>query len=342
MTELIKFCSKNMPYWNHTSVEGYTLGECRATAPQEVAFTIASVIAINQECIKAGLNPDDFVPRYSPHLWAGNDFFETIAKLRAFRRVWAKIHRERFGCKNPKSLQTRFFVQTAGSALTAQQPLNNTIRAAFHTLAAVLGGANTLHTDAYDEVYCVPTEEAATLALRTQQIIQHETNATKVGDPLAGSYYVEWLTSKIEEEAYKLIAQVDRIGYIKAWESGWFRGELTQRAFEWRKQVENGEETIVGVNKYVTGEELKIPVFKIEPSTEETAIERVKKFRDERDNTKVKEALNSLRQTAKKVNEEWPEGGDLMPSVIEAARANATLGEMTDVLREVFGWGYAF
>jgi methylmalonyl-CoA mutase N-terminal domain/subunit len=188
----------------------------------------------------------------------------------------------------------------------------------------------------------VPTEEAATLALRTQQIIQHETNATKVGDPLAGSYYVEWLTSKIEEEAYKLIAQVDRIGYIKAWESGWFRGELTQRAFEWRKQVENGEETIVGVNKYVTGEELKIPVFKIEPSTEETAIERVKKFRDERDNTKVKEALNSLRQTAKKVNEEWPEGGDLMPSVIEAARANATLGEMTDVLREVFGWGYAF
>jgi len=342
MAEFIKFCSRNMPRWNTTNIAGYFMEEAGGNAIQEAAFTMATGIAITEACVKAGLHPDDFLPRIGFQFAQGNDFLEEIAKIRAIRKMWAKINKERFGCENPRSMQVRMHIHTSGCSLMAQQPLVNIIRAAFHTLGAVLSGTNALHTSAYDEALGLPTEESATLALRTQQIVLDETHIPNVSDPLAGSYYLEWLTSKIEEEAMKLIEKIDEIGYTKAWETGWFKNELASSAYKWREDMDKGDRVVVGVNKYVSDEEQKVPVFRIDPKIEQTAVERVREFRARRDSGKTGAALDRLKETAKKINDEWPDGGDLMPSIIEAAKADATLGEMQGILKEVFGWGYAY
>ncbi len=343
MVEFIKYCSRNMPRWNTTNLCGYFVEEAGGTGVQEAAFTIATGIAIAEECVKIGLAPDDFLPRFGFQLSQSNDFFEEIARVRAIRRMWAKVTKERFGCKNPRSMQVRSHSHTSGCSLTAQQPMVNIIRATIHTLGAVLAGTNSIHTSAYDEALGIPTEESAELALRTQQVILHETNIPNVSDPLAGSYYVEWLTSEVEKEAMKLIGKIDEIGYIKCWEKGWFKQELFRSAYNWRESVDKGERIIVGLNKYQKEEEgKKVPVFQIDPRVEEIAVQRVREYRKNRDQAKVKQSLENLEKVVTEVKEEWPRGGDLMPAVVEAARAQATLGEMSGVLKKVFGWGYAY
>ena len=339
MAEFIKFCCRNMPQWNHTNIVSYYVEESGGTAIQEAGFAIAAGIAITEECRKTGLEPDEFLPRVGFQIAQAADFFEEVAKVRAMRRVWAKVNRERFGCKNPRSLHLRMHSQTSGVTLTAQQPLNNVVRTTLETLGAVLSGTNSIQTNSYLEALSTPTEESHILALRTQQIILHETNIPNVSDPLAGSYYVEWLTSKMEEEIFLVIEQIDkRGGFVKCWESGWFKEEITKSAYEWREKIDRGEKIIVGLNKYVTEKEQKVPVFKY-PEIEEEALRRLKEYKEKRDNEKLKGALQRLRKVAVLVNETWPEhSGELMPAVIEAAKAEATLGELQGILREVFGW----
>jgi len=236
-------------------------------------------------------------------------------------------------------MQARIFVQTAGSSLTAQQPLNNVVRAAFQTLGAILGGANAVQTDAYDEALSIPTEEAAVLALRTQQIVRHETNVPNVSDPLAGSYYLEWLTNRIETEAFDLIQKIDNMGgYIKCWGNGWLSKELRDSAYEWREKVNSGVETVVGVNKYLTGETQEIPIFSVDESIGKTAAERVVEYRNQRDGDKTRTALKSLRQAAIKVDQGMGGEGYLLPALIDAFRAEATLGEAMEVIKEIFGF----
>jgi len=339
MAEFIKFCCRNMPQWNHTNIVSYYVEESGGNAIQEAGFAIAAGIAITEECIKAGLEPDEFLPRFGFQIAQASDFFEEIAKVRAMRRVWAKVNKERFGCKNPRSLHLRIHSQTSGVTLTAQQPLNNVIRTTLETLGAVLSGTNSIQTNSYLEALSTPTEESHILALRTQQIILHETNIPNVSDPLAGSYYVEWLTSKMEEEIFKVIEQVDKMGgFIKCWESGWFKDEITKSAYKWRERIDKGEKVIVGLNKYVTEKEQKVPVFKY-PEIEDEAVKRLKEYKEKRDNEKLKTALKRLKEVATLVDGTWPEhSGELMPAVIETAKAEATLGELQGVLREVFGW----
>ncbi len=342
MVELIKYCTKFMPQWNTITFVGYNMEEAGANAVQELAFTLMAAMAVAEKCVEAGLDPDRFLPRFGFYMSCSSDFFENIAKLRALRRMWAKINKDRFGCKNSKALQSRFLVQTAGSSLTAKQPLNNIVRVTLETLSAVLAGANAIWSVGYDEALALPTEESAIMGLRTQQIIAHETNIPNVCDPLSGCYYVEWLTHKIEEEAYKLICEVNTAEeYIRRCENGWFKSQIESKAYEWHRSVEQGERVIVGVNKYQVEEGGRKPIFRINPKAEEIAIERVKKFRTERNNAKTREALTKLREEAQRVNEKWPRGGDLMEAIIEAVRGEATLGEICEVLKEVFGWGYA-
>lgn len=339
ITEFIIFCCKNMPQWNHTNIVSYYVEESGGSAVQEAGFAIAAGIAISEECVKAGLDPDVFLQRFGFQIAQASDFFEEIAKVRAMRRVWAKVNKERFGCKNPKALHLRMHSQTSGVTLTAQQPLNNVIRTTLETLGAVLSGTNSIQTNSYLEALSTPTEESHILALRTQQIILHETNIPNVSDPLAGSYYVETLTSKIEKEIFKIIEQVDEMGgFTKCWESGWFKDEITKSAYKWREKVTSGEKTIVGLNKYVTEEQQKVPVFKY-PDIEEEAVRRLNEYKEKRDNKKLEQALTKLREVAAMVDETWPEhSGELMPAVIEAARAEATLGELQNALKDVFGW----
>jgi methylmalonyl-CoA mutase N-terminal domain/subunit len=339
MVELIAYCTREMPQWNTTNISGYCMIEAGGSPVHETAFVMATSIALTDKCIQAGLNPDDFLPRFGFHIAQGNDFLENIAKLRAIRRMWAKINQNRFNCSNPKAMQARIFVQTAGSSLTAQQPLNNIVRAAFQTLGAILGGANAVQTDAYDEALSIPTEAAAVLALRTQQIVRHETNVPNVSDPLAGSYYLEWLTNRIESDAFNLIQKIDDMGgYIKCWNNGWLSGELRKSAYEWREKVNSGVEAVVGVNKYVTGETQKVPVFSVDESIGKIAAERIIRYRNQRDSTKTKSALENLRQAAIKIDQGTGGEGYLMPALIDAFRAKATLGEAMEVIKAVFGF----
>jgi methylmalonyl-CoA mutase N-terminal domain/subunit len=274
------------------------------------------------------------------------DLFEEIAKLRAFRRLWAKTFKEKFNCQDPRSLQIRMMVQTAGSSLTRQQPLLNIARVAIEALGAVLGGADSIWTCSHDEEYEIPSREAALIALRTQQMILEETNIPKVSDPLAGSYYLEWLTNQIEQEATKFLKRIDELGgYIRCWETGWFKGETERNAKDYRAKFEKGEEIVVGVNKYtgaVSEESQKVQLFKYDPGWEESVRERVILYKERRDNAKTEAALANLKNICKKVDEEWPKGPDLMPALIETARAETTFGEMMIVLKEVFGYGYAY
>ncbi len=344
--ELIKYATQNMPRWNHTNLCGYLYGEMAATPAQELGIVLAQAIELVEEGIKAGLNPDDFVSRFSSQVHVGMDFFEEIAKLRAWRRMWAKIMRERFNCKDPRSLQYRIHVHTGGSALTAQQPLNNITRAALQVLATALGGAQSNHTCSYDEAIGLPSEEAVRYAIRVNQIILHESGIAKVVDPLGGSYYVEWLTNKleseardkVEEEAQKMIKDIEgRGGFVRCIESGWIRALLERQSIKWRQEVDSGERIIVGLNKFKSEEEIEIPPFTLDlEEIEGRAIERIKRWKANRDKGKVGDALERVKEAIQKYDS-TEKAGILMPTLIEAARARCTLGEMMGAIVEVTG-----
>lgn len=330
--DLIEHCARRMPRWNPISISGYHIREAGANAVQELAFTFANAIAYVEGALERGLKVDEFAPRISFFFAAHNDFFEEIAKFRAARRIWAKIMRERFGAEKPRSCMLRFHTQTAGSTLTAQQPLINVVRVAIQALAAVLGGTQSLHTNAFDEALCLPSEEAALVALRTQQIIAYESGVANTVDPLAGSYYVEWLTNEVEERVWRYLERIEALGgAVRAVEKGFMQREIARSAYEQQRAVEAGDIVVVGVNKFVVKEPMRVELLKVDPRIEEKQIERLRKLKARRDAGEVEEALNALRRAAEKGDE------NLMPYMLKAVKARATIGEMFAVLREVFG-----
>jgi len=332
VTDIFEYCSQHMPQWNTISISGYHIREAGATAVQEVAFTLANAIAYVQAAIDRGLDLDRFAGRLSFFFASHNNFFEEIAKFRAARKLWAKIMRERFKAKNPASWMLRFHTQTSGVSLTAQQPYNNIVRVALQALAAVLGGTQSLHTNSFDEAYALPSEQAVTVALRTQQIIAYESGVAETIDPLGGSYYVEYLTNQIEEKAAKYIEQIDEMGgAVAAIEKGFMQREIVESAYRFQREVETKKRIIVGVNEFITEEETPIKILQIDPEIEKKLVERLKKIRQQRNQTKVKEMLDKLRSAAEKEN------ANLMPFIIQAVKEYATIGEICDTLREVFG-----
>ncbi|MEM2368087.1 MAG: methylmalonyl-CoA mutase family protein [Candidatus Bathyarchaeia archaeon] len=332
VTDIFEYCAKNVPKWNTISISGYHIREAGATAVQEIAFTFANAIAYVQAAIDRGLDVDKFAGRLSFFFAAHNNLFEEVAKFRAARRLWAKIMRERFGAKNPTSWMLRFHTQTSGVSLTAQQPLNNIIRVTIQALAAVLGGTQSLHTNSFDEAYALPSEQAVTIALRTQQIIAYESGVADTIDPLGGSYYVEYLTNQIEEKATKYIEQIDEMGgAVAAIEKGFMQREIMESAYRHQKEVESKERIVVGVNEFVSEEKTPIKILRIDPEIEKTLIKRLQEVKSQRNNAKVREALDSLRKAAEKENV------NLMPFIIQAVKEYATLGEICDTLRQVFG-----
>ncbi|NJE47443.1 methylmalonyl-CoA mutase [Thermococcus sp. GR7] len=331
-TDIIMYCAEHVPKWNPISISGYHIREAGANAVQEVAFTLADGIEYVKAVIERGMDVDKFAGRLSFFFNAHNNFLEEIAKFRAARRLWAYIMKEWFNAKNPKSMLLRFHTQTAGSTLTAQQPENNIVRVAIQALAAVLGGTQSLHTNSYDEALSLPTEKSVRIALRTQQIIAYESGVVDTIDPLGGAYYIEWLTDHIYEEALKYIEKIQKMGgMMRAIERGYIQKEIAESAYKFQKEVEEKKRIIVGVNEFIVDEPLDVEILKVDPSIREKQIERLKKLRSERDNKKVEEALDKLRNAAEKEDE------NLMPYIIEAHRHLATLGEVTDVLREVWG-----
>ncbi len=331
-TDIIMYCAENVPKWNPISISGYHIREAGANAVQEVAFTLADGIEYVKAVIERGMDVDKFAPRLSFFFAAHNNFLEEIAKFRAARRLWAYIMKEWFNAKNPRSMMLRFHTQTAGSTLTAQQPENNIVRVAIQALAAVLGGTQSLHTNSYDEALSLPTEKSVRIALRTQQIIAYESGVVDTVDPLGGAYYIEWLTDHIYEEALKYIEKIQKMGgMMRAIERGYIQKEIAESAYKYQKEIEEGKRIIVGVNKFQTDEPIEVEILKVDPSIREKQIERLKKLRSERDNKKVEEVLDKLRNAAENEDE------NLMPYIIEAHRHLATLGEVTDVLREVWG-----
>ncbi len=329
--DMIAWCSRRMPRWNTISISGYHIREAGATAVQELAFTLADGIGYIQTGLEAGLAVDDFAPRLSFFFDVHNDFFEEVAKFRAARRLWARIVRDRFGARNPRSWLLRTHAQTAGVSLTAQQPYNNVVRTTIQALAAVLGGTQSLHTNSLDETYALPTEEAATLALRTQQIIAYESGVASVVDPLGGSYFVERLTDEMEARASEYIRKIDEMGgIVAAIERGYPQREIARSAYEFQQSVESGDRVIVGVNAFRSDEEPPIPTLQIRPEVEARQVERIRDFRARRDPARWREAMDGVRAAA---------AGDdnLMEAVVEAVRSGATLGEVSDCFREVFG-----
>jgi methylmalonyl-CoA mutase, N-terminal domain len=341
--ELIKYLSENIPLAELQSITGYNPAEAGANPVMEVALTLATAVAVVEECVKAGLKPDDILPHFYGHDHLSMDLFETVCKFRAKRRMWAKIFKERFDCKNPESLIFRNYPQTGGSYLQAQEPENNIIRATLMTLAGALADVDGIWTASYDEALNIPSEQAVKLAIRTHQILYHETGIPAVTDPLGGSYYVEWLTNRIEQESRALLEEIDRRGgYIKCWEDGWFRRLLAEEARKMQESIDKGERVVVGLNKYVVDKEIPNAMFRIDPESEKKAIEKVKAFRAQRDDEKLKRALSKLREAAIRIREEWPEScGSLMPILIDAFRAQATIGETHGILKEVWGYGYS-
>jgi methylmalonyl-CoA mutase N-terminal domain/subunit len=331
IVDTVEFCTREVPKWNTISISGYHIREAGSTAVQELAFTLADGIGYVQACIERGLKVDDFAGRLSFFFNSHIDFFEEIAKYRAARRLWAKIMRERFKAQNPRSWMLRFHTQTAGCSLTAQQPYNNVIRTTLEALAAVLGGTQSLHTNSLDEVYAVPTEMAATIALRTQQIIAEESGVTNTIDPLGGSYFVEALTGKMEEEALKYIKKIDDLGgMIRAIELGYPQQEIANAAYAYQKQVERKEKTVVGVNKYPVDEEKPMEYLKIDPEVEEKQTARLKEVKRVRNNARVKACLADLKKASRG-------SANLMPYLLAAVKDYASLQEICDVFREVFG-----
>jgi len=330
--DLIEYCARHLPSWNPISISGYHIREAGSNAVQELAFTLADGIAYVESTLERGLKVDNFANRLSFFFASHNDIFEEIAKFRAARRLWARIMKERFKAKNPRSMWMRMHVQTSGCTLTAQQPTNNLIRVAFQALAAVLGGTQSLHTNSFDEALCLPSEEAVRAALRTQQLIAHESGAANTIDPVAGSYYVEALTNEMEERAMKYIDKIDSMGgVIPATEKGFFQREIADSAYKYQKEIERRERTIVGINDYTVEEDwVPIDLLRIPPHVEKEQLARLQRVRRERNQRKVKEMLGKLHDEADK-------NKNLMPTIIEAVKAYTTLGEITDVLRSVFG-----
>jgi len=331
ITNIFEFCSKNVPNWNTISISGYHIREAGSTAAQEIAFTLADGIAYVEAAIKAGMNVDDFAGRLSFFFNAYNDLFEEVAKFRAARRLWAKIMKERFKAKDPRSMMLRFHTQTGGSTLTAQQPDNNIIRVTIQTLAAVLGGTQSLHTNSKDEALCLPTEDSVRIALRTQQIVAYESGVCDTVDPLAGSYYVESLTNALEKKAMEYIEKIDSLGgAVKAIEQGYIQKEIADSSYAYQKEIESGKRVVVGLNKFQIKEKPVEDLLRVDPAVGEMQIKKLKAMKASRDNLAVKAKLDDLRQAAK---------GDsnLMPYILDAVRVYATEGEICDVLREVFG-----
>ncbi|MFW9975197.1 MAG: methylmalonyl-CoA mutase [Candidatus Thorarchaeota archaeon] len=331
ITDTFKFCSQNMPLWNTISISGYHIREAGSTAVQEVAFTLADGIAYAQAAIDAGLDVDDFASRLSFFFGSHSDFLEEIAKFRAARRLWARIMRERFKAKEDDSCKMRFHTQTAGCTLTAQQPDNNVVRVTLQALQAVLGGTQSLHTNSRDEALSLPTEESVQIALRTQQIIAYESGVCETIDPLAGSYYVESLTNEIERKAVEYIKKIDEMGGAPvAIEKGFIQREIHDAAYQFQKSIDGSKRVVVGVNKFKVDEESQFDYLRINPEAEREQLAELKKLRSMRDDRRVKQALEVLRNKAKS-------DSNLMPPIIEAVKVYTTLGEICGVLREVFG-----
>ena len=331
-TDIIEYCSRHLPKWNPISISGYHIREAGANALQELAFTIYDGISYVESTLQRGLRVDDFAHRLSFFFASHNDFFEEIAKFRAARRLWAKLMKERFHAKNPRSMWMRMHVQTSGCTLTAQQPLNNITRTTIQALAAVLGGTQSLHTNSFDEALALPSEEAVRVALRTQQIIAHESGATNTIDPVAGSYYIEALTNEMEQKAMEYIQRIDDLGgAIAAIEKGFFQKEIVDSSYKYQKEIDEKKRTIVGVNDYqIQKEKYPIKLLRVDPNVEKEQVASLQKLRKTRDNRKAEETLGKLQHSAEKDE-------NLMPAIIEAIKAYATLGEICYVLRKVYG-----
>jgi methylmalonyl-CoA mutase N-terminal domain/subunit len=331
ITDVFAFCSKEVPRWNTVSVSGYHIREAGSTALQELAFTLRDGIEYIQYGIDAGLDVDDFAPRISFFFNSHSDFFEEIAKFRAARRLWAEVMRDRFGARHERSWKLRFHTHTAGVSLTAQQPYNNVVRTALQALAAILGGTNSLHTNSLDEALALPTAEAATLALRTQQVIAHESGVTNVVDPLGGSYFLERLTLDMEQGARGYFDTIDRMGgMVEAIEQGYPQREIAEASYRFQQAVEAREKIIVGVNGHVQDDEPPVPILYIDESTADIQLRRLEGLRQTRDNDGVRRSLDGLRETAR-------QGGNTMYGLLDCVRAYATVGEMCDALRDVWG-----
>jgi len=331
ITDIFAFCHQQIPLWNTISISGYHIREAGSTAIQEVAFTLANGIAYVKAAMEAGLDVNDFGERLSFFFNAHQDFLEEVAKYRAARRMWARIMRERFGCTNPRAMMLRFHTQTAGCTLTAQQPDNNVVRVAFQALSAVLGGTQSLHTNSRDEAFALPSQDSVQIALRTQQVIAHETGVADTVDPLAGSYCIEALTNEIEKKANEYIKQIDDMGgAVKAVECGFIEQEIQESAYQFQKAVESGDQVIVGVNKFQTGTAPPTNLLRVDPTVRKMQIDRLGKLRNERDNNAASASLEELRRCAQGTD-------NVMLPILDAVKKRVTLGEICGVLREVFG-----
>jgi methylmalonyl-CoA mutase, N-terminal domain len=331
ITDMFAWANHHVPDWNTISISGYHMREAGSTAVQEVAFTLGNGMAYVEAAVKAGLDVDKFAPRLSFFFNAHSNFLEEVAKFRAARRMWARIMREHFKAKSPRSWMLRFHTQTAGSTLTAQQPENNIVRTAIQALAAVLGGTQSLHTNSYDEALALPTEQAARIALRTQQVIAYESGAPQTIDPLAGSYYIETLTNEIEKRAAEYLGKIEVLGgMLKAIERGFVQQEIQNAAYEYQQRVDNQEAIVVGVNRFEVEEEKPIPIQQIDPALEPRQIERVRALRAKRDAGPWQAALSGVEDAARS-------GANLMPRILASVEANATVGEISDAMRRVFG-----
>lgn len=331
ITDTFEYLAKNLPRWNSISISGYHMREAGATAVQELAFTFTNAIAYVEAALSTGLNVDDFAPRLSFFFGAHNNFLEEIAKFRAARRIWARIMKNRFGAKSSRSMRLRFHTQTCGCTLTAQQPDNNIVRVAYQALAGVLGGTNSLHTNSRDEALALPTEEAVTLALRTQQILAYESEVASTVDPLAGSYYIEYLTNQIEAKVMDYLDRIDEMGgALVAIEQGYIQREIHDSAYEYQLNVETGKQIVVGVNKFFTAEKPHWEILKVDPKVEAKQKERLNQLKKERDYDQVRQIQINLKKAAQT-------NTNLMPLVLDAVKAYATLGEICDTLREVWG-----
>ena len=331
VTDICSFCSQQMPQWNSISISGYHMREAGATAAQEAAFTLANGIAYVQAMLERGMEVESFAPRFSFFFAAYTNVLEEVAKFRALRRIWAKIMKERFGAANPRSLMLRYHVQTDGFTLTAQQPLNNIVRVTLQALAGVLGGCQSLHTNSFDEALALPSQEAVQVALRTQQVIAEESGVADTVDPLGGSYYVECLTNQLEERVMEYIGEIDKTGgALKAIEKGYIQREIANSSYDYQTAVDSGEQAIVGVNKYVTDEERTTETLVIGEEIERKQVERLKKLKSERDNARVTQTLDQVRGVARTSE-------NIMLAIIDAVKAYATVGEISDALRAEFG-----
>lgn len=339
--ELIRFCTEHMPLWNTTNLFGYGVEEAGGTAIEEIGLMLAYGIDLVRSCIESGLTADQALRRFGFQIAQANDFFEEVCKIRALRRIWATTMKEKFGAEDPRSMHVRIHTHTSGVSLTAQQPLVNLIRTTLHALGAAFSGVQAMEVSSYDEALAIPTEEAATLALRVQQVIQEETNITSVSDPLAGSYYVESLTNQIAEAALELVDKIEaQGGYIAAQESGWIRQTVESSAERWRRQVDNGERPIVGLNIYKTEDPLPASPFKVDPEAEAIAVKRIQALRADRDHPQWERAMAEYTKVAEEfAAKEFNQlDGGLIGAAIDAARADATTGEMMDVLKTSLGW----